>query len=225
MPFQVFRPAARRRGGRVRLAPRARRHLAGLTAASSMLLAAAVTPAGGGLLTAGAAAANENVDMMSGRSPGERSRADMLKGKPVAAPARVARALPRTRNARPAAAAVAPPAPVAAAPLLAPPGAASAPAAIVPGGPGGAFFGPAAPGGIFGFFPPPPGFGGGGGGGGGVIITPSDETNPVPPDIVPTPPVAAPIPEPAMWVTMIAGFGMVGGMVRKRHPRRGALNA
>ena len=31
--------------------------------------------------------------------------------------------------------------------------------------------------------------------------------------------VAAPVPEPGTWVSMIAGFGLVGGLARRRRGR------
>ena len=60
------------------------------------------------------------------------------------------------------------------------------------------------------------GSGGGGGGGGGfpgaeppVLTTPSAPEAPVP--------VTFPVPEPASWITMIAGFMILGAFLRRRH--------
>lgn len=75
------------------------------------------------------------------------------------------------------------------------------PTTPIPGAGGGTFFVP----------------GGGGGGGGGTGITP--EPGPGTPTPVPTGPVpgpVAPVPEPGTWLMLIAGFGMIGGAMRRR---------
>lgn len=64
----------------------------------------------------------------------------------------------------------------------------------IPGVPGGAII------------PPPPGGGGGGGGG----------NPPPPPGPPPPPPVVTPVPEPATWIMMIVGVGMIGWQLRRR---------
>lgn len=80
----------------------------------------------------------------------------------------------------------------------------------VPGGPGGPGFG--------GVFTPPIG---GGGGGGGVIVTPPNPNpNPEPEGPGPVTPIPG-VPEPATWLTMIMGFGLVGHALRRR--RRAAF--
>lgn len=60
-------------------------------------------------------------------------------------------------------------------------------------------------------------FGGGGyiGGGGGYIIIPD---KPGTPDV---PPPSA-VPEPATWTMMIAGFGLIGGAMRRQKAKQGA---
>jgi hypothetical protein len=178
------------------------------------LAAVALNPAamiGGRMLTAAATAAQQTADMIAQRSPGLRTRAEMSKGKPRLALDRVSRALPRVRDARPAApAAAAAPAPVAAAvlPGVSPP--VAAPAIFVPGAPvGGAAFVDSGPG--FGLLPPPPGFGVGGGGGGFVVAPPGTITPETPPAALPPP-----IPEPATWMTVILGFAAMGGAIRRR---------
>jgi PEP-CTERM motif len=72
--------------------------------------------------------------------------------------------------------------------------------------------------------PPPPGGGGGivptaeippGGGGGGCCGGGGTDNPPPPP---PPPPPA--VPEPGTWATMLLGFGMVGLLMRRRRPTR-----
>lgn len=63
--------------------------------------------------------------------------------------------------------------------------------------------------------------GGGGGGGGGSPGT----VGTAPPDTVtPVVPVTASVPEPATWLTMLLGFGAVGGMLRSRRRPFAALH-
>jgi hypothetical protein len=155
------------------------------------------------------AAAVQAIDLMRDRSPGVRRDAQLTKTKKTSFASgtdagRTARALPRVRT--PAGVV---PLPIAEAPFAAalPAVAEAAPAAfpalffgapMFMGGPGGGtFFGPGPS-----IIPPI----GGGGGGGGVIILP-----PAPPE---TPPVA-PIPEPATWLTLILGFGILGAVARR----------
>lgn len=57
--------------------------------------------------------------------------------------------------------------------------------------------GPGAPGGGGGSTGP-----GGGGGGGGIVVN--------------KPPLAGPVPEPASWAMMLAGFGLMGATIRRR---------
>ena len=61
---------------------------------------------------------------------------------------------------------------------------------------------PGTPGSSGGLLPPP-----GGGGGGGTLP-------PGPP--IPPPPVISAVPEPATWIMMIAGVGMIGWQLRRR---------
>lgn len=86
------------------------------------------------------------------------------------------------------------------------------------GNPGPAGFGSGGlPGSGSQFFPGSgPGIGGGGGGGGGGSIgSPGGTTPPA------NPPVVVPVPEPATWLMMIVGFGMIGAMLRKRRRAAG----
>lgn len=59
----------------------------------------------------------------------------------------------------------------------------------------------------------PPG-GGGGGGGGGTGVTPNPGPTPMPTPTVPGVPPA--IPEPSTWLMLIAGFGVIGGAMRRK---------
>lgn len=61
--------------------------------------------------------------------------------------------------------------------------------------------------------------GGGGGGGGGVPPFVNPNPTPTPP---PPPPPPSPVPEPLGWAMLLAGFGMVGSMLRHRSLRRAA---
>jgi hypothetical protein len=153
-------------------------------------------------------------ELIAQRSPGVRTRAVMGKGKGKfdGKEVRLARALPRVRDARgmeapPAAAAPAPFAEVL--PEAAPAAAAPVVAAAAPGiapGPGDGWF----------LFTPVPGPGIiGGGPGGGIVVTPPGEEEP---ELPPPPPPA--VPEPASWAMMLLGFGALGfTMRRKRHGR------
>lgn len=93
---------------------------------------------------------------------------------------------------------------------------------VPPTGPGS--FGPIG----IGFIPTPGGFvvtpnvggttgGGGGGTGGGGSTPPDTSVTPVSPAVPVTPvtPVAA-VPEPATWLTLLLGFGAIGGALRSR---------
>jgi hypothetical protein len=164
------------------------------------------------LMSSVSAALADTRDYMADRSPGARTGADMSKGKPGMAEERVARALPRTRDARgstaaPAAPAAAPEAGVIG-PLAAP--AAAGPGAIFPGGdsfPIGGVAGPGGGGPLV--FAPVPSPGLVGGGGGGIIVTPQPET---PGGSTP----GAPVPEPATWASMLVGFLGIGWALRRR---------
>lgn len=75
--------------------------------------------------------------------------------------------------------------------------------------PGGFATGPLPSGGGFAIFPP----GGGGGSGGSPPISQPPGGGTVIPPVVP--PVGA-VPEPATWLMLIAGFGIIGGAMRRR---------
>jgi hypothetical protein len=75
---------------------------------------------------------------------------------------------------------------------------------------------PGLPGSSGGLIPPGGGSSGGGSGGGssgGGSSGGSSGGNPPPP---PPPPVVSPVPEPATWVMMIVGVGMIGWQLRRR---------
>jgi hypothetical protein len=172
----------------------------GLAAACALLAVAPETGPGARLIAAGQSAAKSAADYIRARSPGLRTRAELIKIKhPYARPKRTARALPRHR--RPAAP---PPA------LIAPPPALPLAFDSTPFAPAyqPVFAGPVP---IFGerpgvpccfegFNPPLTTAVGGifGGGGGG-----------------PGPPPPA-VPEPSAWALMILGFGIVGTAWRRR---------
>lgn len=192
-----------------------------LALAVALVSVGSTTSLGEGLLNAGVAAAREAVQLMDERTPGLRTAASMTKGKPRIAVDRVARALPRIRDAR---SSTRPPIAAQALPgAVASPVAEALPGVVAPGGaapvfaeaPGGAFVG--GPGGVAGvIFPPFTGIGIGGGGGG-VIIGPGPET---PPETPITPPAAPPpVPEPATWAMMILGFGLAGAGARAQRRR------
>lgn len=88
------------------------------------------------------------------------------------------------------------------------PGSGTAP--VLGGGGGG--------GGGGGFIIAPPGGGSGGSPGGGGVIPPGPAPTPIAtasPTPTPTPPVSA-VPEPATWLMLIIGFGLLGGALRQR---------
>lgn len=147
--------------------------------------------------------------IFSGRSPGERAAGALTQSKPHMKPWQptervLSPVLDRPGTAGPAApgglpeqvaSAVGPAAAGGA------PGAGGAPVPLpIPGLPGGS-------GGLI----PPPAGGGGGSSGGGSSGGGSSGGNPPPP-----PPVVTPVPEPATWVMMIAGVGVIGWQLRRR---------
>lgn len=148
--------------------------------------------------------------LLDQRSPGERTQAELTKGKQRYAARPRQRALGKVRPALPAPFVQAlttpvPPVvpeavPVASLNPLVP---SVVPAAIFPPSP--VFIGGGGPGGGGGF----PGGGGGPPGGGS------------PPGVPPTvevPPVVSPVPEPATWLTMILGFYILARALRKQRP-------
>ena len=231
MSYGSHNPAALRRGRKGRALPTAPapsrwsnlRSGRPITFALAFALVAigSASAMGEGLLSAGVRAARDAVNVMEDRSPGERTHASLSKGKPRIDVGRVARALPRIRDARvstqpPATAETLPGAVAAphggAVPGLAAPAATATPVALAEAPVGGFVGGPG------GFFLPPFGGGGGGGGGGIIFVPPEEETPPaVPPETPGTPPTGTtPIPEPSMWAMMILGFAAAGAAARRR---------
>jgi hypothetical protein len=147
--------------------------------------------------------------MLSERSPGERTAAELITKHRRAAAAPKERALGKIHNPPPTQFldAIAPPPPTIAelppfeaaltnlGPLMNIPG---------PPGSGGGIVTPQSP----------PGGGGGGGGGGGDTETPPEQ---------PPPPPA--VPEPGTWATLLLGFGMTGWLMRRRRRSGTALKA
>jgi hypothetical protein len=200
----IARAVRRSRSARAALRSRRRRRAA-LAGVLAVALAGAGTLSldamtGGDVVHAAVSQAQSLADLLNGRSPGQRTQAELTKTKH-------ARALPKARAAaKPAfpskpdmaeiAHLLAPPEPALVnaaplAPLAFGPKPSLGDIVVPPGGGGG-------PGG-----PTPPG-----GGGGGVIIPNPPGENPPPP---PPPP---PVPEPATWAMMLLGFGLVGWRLR-----------
>src|SRR5215207_11384056 len=163
----------------------------------------------------GIEAAKSFMAMISERSPGDRTKAELTRTKNRAAAAPKQRALGKITPPPPPkefVEAIAPPppkitegVPLAAAPTT------LGPLLIAPSTPGGIVIPPSAPtpGGIGG--PSPPGVG-----------EPTPTEPPPPPgedEPPPTPPV---VPEPGTWATMMLGFGLTGLMIRRRR-RKAAL--
>lgn len=204
-----------RAGSKISIIPWTKLHSGKLLCAAAALVIASATETAAGerAIASGVAAAARAADLIAARSPGMRTGETLTK-KPRPELGRIARALPKIRNLARKPEAEAPPhfAPAAAAvpegyPLLpegvAPPFAfGPIPGAIMPEGP------------IWiGFFPGYP-WGGGpvgpigpiiGPGGGGPIVTPTP---------TPTPPAA--VPEPALWATLLLGFGTIGAALRTK---------
>lgn len=172
---------------------------------------AVLPPSGSGDLLAAQGGAmlrtalNNPLAIFSDRSPGERAAGALVQSKPYLANGPTERVLSPVLE-RP----VAPiPANLDNLPnqvmdVIAPGSAAN------PGTPGGniappPFPIPGPPGSSGGLIPPPPGGGGSSGGG----------TPPIPPG-PPPPPVVTPVPEPATWIMMIAGIGLIGLQLRRR---------
>lgn len=162
--------------------------------------------------------------MMTDRSPGERTKAELTKTKqrPAAAPKQ--RALGKVTKPEPPkefVEALASPVPkmIEDVPLALAPVTSLGPMLITPQLPGGI---------VIPTQSPPPG-------GGGGPTPPSDEppptepppndpppNDPPPNDPPPSPPI---VPEPGTWATMLLGFGMTGWMIRRRRRKVAALQS
>lgn len=160
--------------------------------------------------------------MMTERSPGERTEAELTKTKKraaVAAPTQRALAKVVKPDLPTQVGGVAPPLPdkaetpaqmAAIGPMLLTP--------TVPGGGGGIFV------------PSPPGGGGGPPGGPPGTENPPPENPPPenpppenpPPENPPPPPETPTVPEPGTWATMLLGFGLTGVMIRRRRRTQSA---
>jgi hypothetical protein len=199
----IARAVRRSRSARAELRSRRRRRVA-LAGVLAVALAGAGTLSldamtGGDVVHAAVSRAQSLADLLNGRSPGQRTQAELTKTKRARAlpKARAAAkpALPSTPDMAEIAHLLAPPEPVVvnAAPL--------APLAFGPPPSLGDIVVPPGGGGPGGGATPP-------GGGGGVIIPNPPGGNPPP---TPPPP---PVPEPATWAMMLLGFGLVGWRVR-----------
>lgn len=166
----------------------------------------------------GIAAAKSFMAMMSERSPGDRTKAELTRTKQRAAPAPKQRALGKITPPPPPkefVEAIAPPPPKVAegVPLAMAPSTLG-PLLITPSTPGGIVVPPSAPtpGGTGG--PTPPGV---------EEPAPTTPTEPPPPPGDDEPPPPPPVvPEPGTWATMLLGFGLTGLMMRRRR-RKTAL--
>jgi hypothetical protein len=170
----------------------------------------------------GVAAAKSFMAMMSERSPGDRTKAELTRTKHRAVAAPKQRALGKITPPPPKelVEAIAPPPPKIAegVPLAAAP-TTLGPLLIAPSTPGGIVIPPSAPtpGGTGGPSPPgigeptPPG-----------VEEPTPTTQPPPPGDDEPPPMPPVVPEPGTWGTMLLGFGLTGLMMRRRR-RKTAL--
>lgn len=181
-----------------------RRITGGLVAAGML---ASLGPGSSGVLLAAQGGAllqgllRDPLEILADRSPGARGSGALVQSKPHQGWQPSERVLSPVRDRNPgaipvdldnlagrAAEVIAPTVPLAAGtPAAGMPGPALPPAAWA-GLPGAAI-------------PPAPG------GGGGAVLPPAP----------PPPPVAAPVPEPATWILMIAGIGLIGLQLRRRH--------
>lgn len=208
--------------------------IAGTTPARLALIPlAAVTVVPAGILATGApgskaiaAALADPLSVLDARSPGARAPGALTSSKPLKA-ADVQKRVLSNLNGTPGAET-----PAAAAPLAQPAAPAEAPGTVIPAvvaaGPGeAAAIAPLVVGGAPGAAILPgvaiaPGVVGGGGGGGGVIGGGGGGTGTTP--VTPVTPVPA-IPEPETWLTLLLGFGAIGGAMRVRRHRAAARNA
>lgn len=220
------------------------RAAAGRSRGKIAVVGAMLATAGGSLLLltefptgiAPGAGASAALSELAARSPGMRIGGVALKAKKKrAAPIALAKAAPAKREAVPglgnaplaSVMSAGPASPVSGAPAglgtfpgdLITPGGAAPVAVPFPGGgvpgPGGGLIIGGPGGGSSGSLP---------GGGGAVTPSPTPTptaTSPVVPTPTPTTPPVTAVPEPATWFMMIAGFGFVGGALRRRrrlHP-------
>ena len=164
----------------------------------------------------GIAAAKSFMAMMSERSPGDRTKAELTRTKHRAASAPKQRALGKITPPPPPkefVEAIAPPPPKVAedVPLAMAP-ATLGPLLIAPSSPGGIVIPPQAP---------TPG------GTSGPVTPPGDEPPIQPPPeepVEPTPTSPPVVPEPGTWATMLLGFGLTGLMMRRRRRKAAALS-
>lgn len=202
--------------GRARRAKRAATRRNRLILGSALALAvvvsapvALVTKMGAVPTMPGLDSAKSFLAMISDRSPGDRTKAELTKTKKKAAATAAGpkqRALPKIAKPelpKEFVDAIAPPPPAIAEIASIAPKDAIGPALLappIPGGGGGIVIPPQAP---------PPG-------GGGGTPTPNSppETPPNTPPNQPPPPPA--VPEPGTWATMLLGFGLSGMMIRRR---------
>ncbi|MEP6982527.1 MAG: PEPxxWA-CTERM sorting domain-containing protein [Sphingomicrobium sp.] len=195
--------------------------IAGAALALALITAVSVTTFGDvNLANAAIARAKSFIELMQQRSPGKRTQAHLMKikhklARHIQRPHE--RALPKVRYAIPSVPFESPPALI---DILAPPipiTTASLEALPIPP----LFQALITPPGIFG--PPPPGF----------FIVPSLTPPASPPPIVQPPTVQPPIPqptivqpppsavpEPATWISMLLGFGLIGWQLRRRPQRK-----
>jgi hypothetical protein len=154
------------------------------------------------------------LSMLHKRSPEERPE-----GALVASKGRVSAVLPTAVEAAPPpkVASLAPAAKPAVVPHVIPETPMVLPAAVVPAVASALPLASAAPAAAGGLFIPPLVIPGGGGGGGITTLV-------TPPGAAP-PPAVPGVPEPATWAMMIIGFGMVGGLLRRRRRIAGAPDA
>jgi len=210
MPPNIAAAIRRSQEAREELRRRRRRNAAfvGALALAAPLSLAFADFGGASMVEAAVSKAQSLADMLNQRSPGERTAAQLTKTKHK----QIALARSRPLVRKPAAPPLAPNPHELANILMPPP-------ALVPAPLGQVAIGP--PPGLDTIVAPPPGNsivippGGGGGGtpGGGGGGTPGGgppATNPTPPAII-----TSAVPEPATWMTMLFGFGLIGWRIRR----------
>ena len=147
-------------------------------------------------------AAKSFLAMMADRSPGDRTKGELIKTKqkPPAPEQRALGKITKPETPKEFLEAIAPPAPKLDEPAqFAPVLSGLGPLLVTPppGGGGGILFPPSPP----------------GGGGGGPNPPPPEQPPPPPPPPEQPPPA---VPEPGTWATMLLGFGLTGWMMRRR---------